>query len=107
MHPFNQPRYHALLLRAVRFARAHKRILIWYRAEDIPYKGLDESMRGESLRKRKETWLKYPDNKTCGIAGLLPLVRGMPMRCSDTVDREQLLPGPRGNVHVDMCSGCS
>ena len=89
LHPFNHPRYHALLLRAVRFARAHGRILIWYRCEDKPYKGVDDSLRGEQLERRRQTWLKYSDDKTAGIVGLLPLVRLMPLRCTDTIDRER------------------
>ena len=88
---FNHPRHHALLLRAIRFAATHKRLLIWYRAVDVPYKGIDESLEGEGLQKRRETWLKYPDNKTAGIMGLLPLVRGMPMRCTETTDRGRQL----------------
>ena len=90
-HPFNHPRYHALLLRSLRYARAHKRVVLWYRAIDNPYKGLDET--GDTLQRRKEIWLTYPDNKTCGIAGLLPLVRGMPMRCTDNIDRAQRFQG--------------
>ena len=91
LHPFNHPRYHALLLRAVRFARAHGRVLIWYRCEDKPYKGVDDSLRGEQLERRRQTWLKYSDDKTAGIVGLLPLVRVVPLRCTDTIDRDRNL----------------
>ena len=88
LHPYNHPRYHALLLRAVRFAQAHGRILLWYKAADRPYKGIDESLRGEALQRRLQTWLRYSDDKTAGIMGLLPLVKGMPMRCTNTIDRD-------------------
>ena len=91
LHPYNHPRYHALLLRAVRFAQAHKRVLLWCKATDRPYKGIDESLRGEALQRRLKTWLRLPDNKTGGIMGLLPLVKGMPMRCTETFDRDGLL----------------
>ena len=91
LHPYNHPRYHALLLRAVRFAQAHGRILLWHRCQDKPYKGVDDSMRGEQLEHRRRAWLKYADNKTGGIAGLLPLVKGMPLHCTDTIDRDKQL----------------
>jgi len=48
-------------------------------------------MKGESLQKRKQTWLKYSDDRTAGIMGLLPLVQGMPMRCTDNIDRDRQL----------------
>ena len=89
--PYNYPRYHALLLRAVRFAQAHNRVLLWCKATDRPFKGIDESLRGEALQKRLTSWLRLADTKTAGIAGLLPLVKGMPMRCTQMVDRDKML----------------
>jgi hypothetical protein len=91
LHPYNHPRYHALLLRAVRFAQTHTRVLLWCKATDRPYKGIDESLRGEALQRRLKTWLRFSDDKTAGIMGLLPLVKGMPMRCTNTIDRDGLL----------------
>ena len=91
LHPFNQPRYHALLLRSVLYARSNKRILLWYQAVDNPYQGVDECLRGEALQRRRQAWLQYSDDKTAGMMGLLPLVRGMPMKCTNTIDREQQL----------------
>ena len=82
LHPFNQPRYHALIVRSQLFARANNRILLWYIAIDKPYQGVDESLRGDALQRRREKWLEYSDDKTAGMMGLLPLVRGMPMRCT-------------------------
>ena len=91
LHPFNQPRYHALIVRSQLFARANNRILLWYIAIDKPYQGVDESLRGDALQRRREKWLEYSDDKTAGMMGLLPLVRGMPMRCTATINREQKL----------------
>eukprot|EP00973_Karenia_brevis_P041285 5712836-Karenia_brevis.AAC.1 len=32
-------------------------------------------------------WLGYHDQQTAGVKGLLPMVRGLPIRLTDTVDR--------------------
>ena len=52
---------------------------------------MDDSLRGDALQHRRQAWLKYSDDKTAGMMGLLPLVRGMPMKCTDTIDRDQEL----------------
>ena len=64
---------------------------MWYQAADSPYQGVDDSLRGDALQHRRQAWLKYSDDKTAGMMGLLPLVRGMPMKCTDTIDRDQEL----------------
>ena len=46
-------------------------------------------LRGEALHTRRVAWLKKHDKQTGGILGLLPLVRGMPIRFTNTVDRER------------------
>ena len=73
------------------FAQTHTRVLLWCKATDRPYKGIDESLRGEALQRRLKTWLRFSDDKTAGIMGLLPLVKGMPMRCTNTIARDGLL----------------
>lgn len=75
------------MLRAIHFAAHHKRLLLWAPAADTP---LTEEVRSEeALCKAKQSWLLYADNATAGIPGLLPLVRGLPMRFTDTIDASQ------------------
>ena len=74
LHPYNKPRYHALLLRAVQFANSEKRILLWLQAEDKPYKGNDPHTTTDALDRRRRQWLLYSDDQTGGMMGLMPLV---------------------------------
>ena len=104
LHPFNLPRYYALLLRALRFARAHGQILLWYCWEDKPYKGVDESLRGEQLEARRQNWPKDSDDKTAGIMGLLPLVREMPMRCNTGGSPSIPVPRKSTGLFYGSCS---
>ena len=46
-------------------------------------------MHGEALQHRKEQWLQLHDQQTSGIMGLLPLVKGMPIRFTNSIDKER------------------
>ena len=39
------------------------------------------------MSKKRLRWLGYHDQQTAGIMGLLPAVRGLPMRLTDTIER--------------------
>ena len=80
-----------MFLRAKLFAEAERRILLWCQAEDKPFKGIDPHTTKEAMGRRRVTWLQYSDDKTGGIMGMMPLVIGMPMRCTDAVDRKRKL----------------
>ena len=56
----------------------------------VEVKCLEQAMR-LALDKRRLAWLQHSDDRTGGIMGLMPLVIGMPMRCSDVVDRKRKL----------------
>ena len=43
------------------------------------------------MDRRRVTRIQYSDDKTGGIMGMMPLVIGMPMRCTDAVDRKRKL----------------
>ena len=89
VHPFNQPKYHALICHAVQFAQATSQRVLWCVAQDWPLTAEDKAMTPEELQKNREAWLTTHDRRTAGIMGLLPLVRNMPIRFTDTVDRDK------------------
>jgi hypothetical protein len=86
VHPFNAPKYHAQQLRALNYAKAVDRRLLWVVAHDWPVAGGDEALSGETLEKARRRWLQLHDKSTNGIMGLLPLVRGMPVCLTATED---------------------
>jgi hypothetical protein len=89
IHPFNYPKYHAQQLRSILFAKAKHRRLLWVRAHDWPNANGDEELTKEDLTRLRRNWLQLHDKATVGIMGLLPLVRGLPMRLTDTEDPEK------------------
>ena len=89
VHPFNQPKYHALICHAVQFAQTTSQQVLWCIAQDWPLTAEDEVMTPAELQKNREAWLTTHDQRTAGIMGLLPLVKDMPLRFTDTIDRSQ------------------
>ena len=86
VHPFNAPKYHAQQLRAINFAKALGKRVLWIVATDKPLAG----EQGESFsEERKERWLELHDRNTAGIMGLFPYVQDMPVRFTVTDNREQ------------------
>ena len=47
------------------------------------HKALDRS----ALNAKRKRWLEFHDQKTGGIMGLLPLIKGLPVRLTDHIDR--------------------
>ena len=88
IHPHNTPKYHALQLRAIEFAKANQRILLWIIARDNPLTTEDLSLSRESLKQRKEAWLGFHDQQTAGIMGMFPCVRGLRVRITDKLDAD-------------------
>ena len=89
IHPYNQPKYHALICHAVHFAEVKSQQVFWCVAQDWPITSEEEALSQEQLQALRESWLLAHDQKTNGIMGLLPLVINMPIRFTDTVDREK------------------
>ena len=86
VHPFNAPKSRVFQLRALAFAQAHCRQLLWVTAVDIPLSRDDETRSVESLREARTRWLQYTEAKTAGIVGILPLCAELPLRFTDNVD---------------------
>ena len=49
----------------------------------ISHEALDRS----ALNAKRKRWLEFHDQKTGGIMGLLPLIKGLPVRLTDHIDR--------------------
>ena len=52
------------------------------------YVSLNEALDKESMDAKRMNWLQFHDQKTGGIMGLCPLVKGLPVRLTDHVDRD-------------------
>lgn len=86
VHPFNLPKYQAQISHAVLCAKASSRKIFWVVAQDEPRDVTCFQNAGDLNDKRKE-WLMKHDKQTAGILGVLPLVKGMPVRLTETQDR--------------------
>ena len=75
IHALNWPKYHALTLRAIGFAKAGGKRLLWVTAVDRPVTKDDQILSAEALQRRREQWLQLHDQKTQGIMGLVKLER--------------------------------
>ena len=83
IHAFNEPKYHASQMRALHFARERQTMVLWLFAEDRPIKKI-EMLQDTDISQRRRDWVRYHDQKTGGIMGLLPLVYDMPLRITET-----------------------
>lgn len=86
IHPFNQPKYHAQINHAIVFAKSVKKKVLWYVAQDWLQDGA--GIAKADLEKRKESWLHLHDKQTAGILGIMPLIKGMPVRFTDSYNRD-------------------
>ena len=49
---------------------------------------MNEALDKESMDAKRIHWLQFHDQKTGGIMGLCPLVKGMPVRLTGHIDRD-------------------
>ena len=89
VHPYNQPKYHALICHAWHYAKVHEKQLFWCLAQDWPLTMEDDQMDAEELQRSRETWLLFHDQKTNGVMGSFPLAQDMPLRFTDSVCAEK------------------
>ena len=81
IHALNAAKYTATQVRAKHFAKAEQRICLWVIAKDQP---LWENCLPPEISTQK-LWLQKHDQETGGVSGLLPLIKGMPLRISVAV----------------------
>ena len=48
---------------------------------------MQEALDKAALDAKRRRWLEFHDQKTAGIMGLLPLIKGLPVRLTDHVER--------------------
>ena len=48
---------------------------------------MHEALDRSALNAKRKRWLEFHDQKTGGIMGLLPLIKGLPVRLTDHIDR--------------------
>ena len=98
---YNVPKYFAVHLRAEEFAKARGKKISWVVARDVPLFHGDRSLPEEALREKRRKWLQNHDQNTAHISGMLPLVVGMPVRLTDTIDKKRRLYRARRGKVVD------
>ena len=91
IHKNNDPKYHALLLRAVEEAKhneggpAH---ILWMFAQDVPANAAELGKDAKQAAKKRNQWLQFNDQKTAGIPGLCPLYVNMRGRVMERISRK-------------------
>ena len=104
------PKHAAFLLRAQKYAEKRGLLINWIKAHDTPLHRDDLSLGQEQLDAKRKRWLSFHDQKTAGILGLLPLIKGLPVRLTDSIDRPlKLYKHRRGTIvgwtlHADEAS---
>jgi hypothetical protein len=69
-------------------------------AHDTPLHRDDLALSKDQLDAKRKRWLTFHDQQTSGILGLLPLVKGLPVRLTTTVSRNLKLFKQRRGVVV-------
>ena len=91
IHQNNEPKYNALLVRAVEDAKrggddpAH---ILWAIAQDTPLNPAEIAGTPAQMERKRSRWLQYHDQMTCGLPGLLPLYYGMPARVTERISKK-------------------
>ena len=99
VHPHNMPKYFALQIRTTEYAKSNGLAVHWIKAQDTALSREDHDLTSQQLRERKLAWLGWHDQKTAGIMGLFPLMKGLPVRCTQTLHRQfQIFKNTRGVI---------
>ena len=87
MHKNNEPKYHAMLLRAAEHAKQQRLHTLWFTAKDTAEDPKQLADTPEQLTKKHIDLLHYHDQKTAGIPGLTPLYKGMKGRVTEKIGK--------------------
>ena len=88
VHQNNQPKYHAMLLRAVEWAKRSQSKplqILWVRAQDTPCNPKDIGRTPEKIDAKLEHFLQFHDQQTGDIPGLLPAFLGLRVRFTEKI----------------------
>jgi len=83
VHKNNEPKYHALLLRAEEHAKRERKYRLWFAAQDKPCNPAEICKDVKQLQKKLERFLQFHDQWTAGIPGLCLLTEGLQMRVTE------------------------
>ena len=83
IHRNNEPKYHAMLLRAEEHAKRTHKFRIWFAAKDTPCNPAEIVKQPEQLKAKLDRFLQFHDQKTAGIPGLCLLYPGLKMRVTE------------------------
>ena len=89
IYSYNLPKYYAMHLRAREFARVHRQKLSWIIARDVPLFSEDRALEPPKLRAKLCKWLLNHDQKTKHITSIMPLVKGLPVRLTESIERQR------------------
>jgi hypothetical protein len=83
IHKNNEPKYHAMLLRAAEHAKAARSYILWFQAIDTPENPAQIVDKSENLGKRLQRFLQLHDQQTAGLPGLNIMYEGMKARVTE------------------------
>ena len=83
MHKNNEPKYHAMLLRAAEHGKKEGKHILWFAAVDEPDNPQQLAKSKERLHERKQKLLQIHDRKTAGIPGITPIFVGLRGRTTE------------------------
>ena len=89
MHKNNEPKYHAMLLRAAEHAKQRKLHILWFNAQDTPENPAQVAKSPEKLQERLQRFLQLHDQKTAGIPGLTPCYVGLKGRVTEKISMKK------------------
>ena len=99
IYAYNVPKWSTLLLRAREYAKQAQQCLCWSFAHDVPLFSDDRDLPEPKLREKRCTWLQRHDQDTCHLTSMLPLIKDLPVRLTDTINRnKKLYRGRRGRI---------
>ena len=85
MHKNNEPKYHAMLLRAAKHGKKEGKHILWFAAVDEPDNPQQLAKSKERLHERKQKLLQTHDQKTAGIPGITPIFVGLRGRTTEKI----------------------
>ena len=89
IHKNNEPKYHAMLLRAAEHAKAARSYILWFQAIDIPENPAQIAGSTEKLGKRLQRFLQFHDQQTAGLPGLNIRYKGMKARVTEKLVKNE------------------
>ena len=99
IYAYNVPKWSTLLLRSREYAKQTRQCLCWSFAHDVPLFSDDRELPERDLHKKRCNWLQRHDQDTCHLTSMLPLVKNLPVRLTDTINRnKKLYRGRRGRI---------